>query len=104
MLLYDDDDNMIPPSSGSAAARLADYNAGGSGRTADERLHDLKIMHALVLQRLAAKQERCTDQQEDMKEVLTMIEAVLDMEVLLTWPTKVKLRGIVEKVREHINQ
>ena len=100
MVFYDDDDNMIPSlstddeeGSGSAADRLADYNAGGGGRTADERLHDLKITHALVLQQLAASQGR------DQK-VLTMIEAVLDMEVLLTGPTKVKLKQIVEQINK----
>jgi hypothetical protein len=76
-LLYDSSDNMIPPSSGSAAAdrlaahaiaadRLADYNAGGGGRTVDERLHDLKIVHSLALQQLAAKNEQVLELKDEL--------------------------------------
>jgi hypothetical protein len=66
-LLYDSSDNMIPPSSGSTAAdRLADYNAGGGGRTVDERLHDLKIVHSLALQQLAVKQAEILELKDEL--------------------------------------
>jgi K+/H+ antiporter YhaU regulatory subunit KhtT len=93
MVFYDDDDDMIPSLStddeeGNECSRALDKLAAVQKRCTDlqERCTDL--------------QERCTDQQKDMEEVLTMIEAVLDMEVLLTVPTKVKLRAIVSNVRE----
>ena len=66
------------------------------GRPVEHWLHDLRQLR----KELNLTQERCTDLQEGMEGALTMIEALLGMEVLLTGPTKVKLMAIVEKVRE----
>jgi len=90
MVFYDDDDNMIPSLS------TDDEEDSEFSRTLDKL--------AAVQKRCTDLQERCTDQQKDMEKVLTMIEALLDMEVLLTGPTKVKLGAIVAKVETLINQ
>jgi len=121
MLLYDENNDMIPASSGeyssdfSALLLLLDLIRQANNMLKSlvpdgEGLEDEdKEAFTSLVSRLSASTsmtylEPKYYRQETMEEVLTMIEAVIDMEVLLTGPTKKSLRAIVAKARGRINQ